>query len=105
MRDFIYIEDVVAVNLWFLENNHVSGIFNCGTGKAQPFNDIAKTLIGYFKEGQIEYIKFPEHLEGHYQCFTQADLTQLRSVGCDIDFNNVQQGVTKYLEWLEKHHH
>lgn len=105
VRDFIYVEDVVAVNLWFLENGLVSGIFNCGTGRAQPFNDIAKTLIGYFNEGQIEYIDFPDHLRGHYQCFTQADLTQLRSVGCDIAFKDVQQGVTEYLKWLEKYHH
>jgi len=44
-RDFVYVDDVVDVNLWFLEHREVSGIFNCGTGRAQTFNQLAAATI------------------------------------------------------------
>jgi len=99
-RDFIYIDDVVGVNLWFLDNPQVSGIFNCGTGRSQTFNDVANALIKYHQRGQIKYIPFPEQLKGCYQSFTEANLTKLRTAGCQHSFKSVEQGVQLYMEWL-----
>ena len=99
-RDFVYVEDVCKVNLWFWEHNGPSGIYNCGTGRAEPFLNIAKAVIKYHGRGEVEFIDFPEHLVGHYQCFTEADLTKLRAAGCDIEFKTVAQGVAEYMKWL-----
>ncbi|MFM2588571.1 ADP-glyceromanno-heptose 6-epimerase [Vibrio sp. TBV020] len=95
-RDFIYVGDVVAVNLWFMENGK-SGIFNLGTGNAESFEEVAKAVIKFHGKGEIETIPFPEHLKGAYQEFTQADLTKLRSAGCEHQFKTVAEGVSKYM--------
>ncbi|MFD0666742.1 ADP-glyceromanno-heptose 6-epimerase [Ramlibacter sp. MAHUQ-53] len=111
-RDFIYVDDVVAVNLWFLDNPGKSGIFNLGSGRAQPFNDVATSVASSLggkpvstaeaaAAGLIEYIPFPDALRGKYQCFTQADLTSLRAAGCDHAFVDVQTGVSRYMTWLK----
>jgi ADP-L-glycero-D-manno-heptose 6-epimerase len=115
VRDFVFVDDVVALNLWFLKNPERSGIFNVGTGRAQPFNDVAHatinasralkgeaplTLEQQVSHGLIEYIPFPQALVGKYQCHTQADLTSLRASGCDIEFADVATGVRRYAEWL-----
>ena len=100
LRDFVYVDDVCAVNLWFLENPGVSGVFNAGTGKAQTFNDVANAVIAWHGHGSIRYIPFPAHLEGAYQSFTQADLNQLREAGCDVEFRTVEDGVKDYLDQL-----
>ena len=114
-RDFVFVDDVVAVNLWFLQHPERSGIFNVGTGRAQPFNDVAHatinaaralrgeaplTLEQQVSQGLIEYIGFPQELVGKYQCHTEADLTSLRASGCDTEFADVAQGVRRYAEWL-----
>jgi ADP-L-glycero-D-manno-heptose 6-epimerase len=115
-RDFVFVDDVVAVNLWFLQNPQASGVFNLGTGRAQPFNDVAVATVNAFraqageplplselvKQGLIEYIPFPQALVGKYQCFTQADLTRLRAVGCTHSFADVASGVQRYADWLSK---
>ena len=111
MRDFVFIDDVVAVNLWYFDHPEISGIFNLGTGRAQPFNDVALSVVNTLrgekldlasavKAGLIEYIPFPDALRGKYQCYTQADLTQLRASGCDHVFADVQTGVSKYMATL-----
>ena len=100
-RDFIYVEDVVKVNLWFLENQKVSGIFNVGTGKSQTFNEVAHSVINWNKRGKINYVPFPEKLKGAYQSYTQADISKLRKAGYKDEFLNVQEGVKKYLDRLE----
>jgi ADP-L-glycero-D-manno-heptose 6-epimerase len=87
VRDFVYVDDVCNVNLWFLDNPDVSGIYNTGSGRAHG-------------KGKIRYIPFPEHLKGAYQSFTQADLTQLRACGCDVEFRPVEKGVPAYLDQL-----
>ena len=114
-RDFVYVDDVVAVNLWFLEYPDRSGIFNLGSGRAQPFNDIALavvnaarehsgdaplTLVEMVRQGVVEYIDFPAALVGKYQCFTQADLSALRAAGCAHAFADVATGVRHYAQWL-----
>jgi ADP-L-glycero-D-manno-heptose 6-epimerase len=115
MRDFVFVDDVVAVNLWFFDHPAESGIYNLGTGQAQPFNDIASTVVNSLRSqqgqaeltlaqavsaGLIEYIAFPDALCGKYQSYTQADLAALRSTGCEHVFSNVQTGVSKYVQWL-----
>jgi ADP-L-glycero-D-manno-heptose 6-epimerase len=115
-RDFVSVEDVVKVNLFFLDHPEISGIFNLGSGRAQPFNDVAHAVANAMrkldkaapaslqelvKEKAIEYIPFPDALKGKYQCFTQADLTKLRAAGYTESFLNVEQGVGRYIEWLE----
>lgn len=114
-RDFVFVDDVVAVNLWFLQHPECSGIFNLGTGRAQPFNDVAlatvntaRSLAGQpalaleelVRQGVVEYIAFPPALVGKYQSFTQADLTVLRATGCDHAFADVAAGVGAYGAWL-----
>lgn len=101
-RDFIYVGDVVDVNLWFLDNPSVSGIYNTGTGRSQTFNDVANAVIAYHQRGAIEYIPFPDHLKGCYQSFTEANLDALRSAGYPNVFKTVEQGVRLYLEWLNR---
>ena len=99
-RDFIYVDDAVDVNLWFLDHPDQSGIFNVGTGRSQPFNDIARAVVAWHGRGEIEYIPFPDHLRGRYQSFTEADISALRSAGYDRPFKTVEQGVALYMEWL-----
>lgn len=100
-RDFVYVGDVAAVNLWFLENG-VSGIFNCGTGRAEPFRAVADAVIKHHGKGEVQSIPFPEHLNGAYQEFTQADLTKLRAAGCDVEFKSVADGVAEYMTIVNK---
>jgi ADP-L-glycero-D-manno-heptose 6-epimerase len=114
-RDFVYIDDVVAVNLWFLEHPDRSGVFNLGTGRAQTFNDIARATVNACRalggEGAlaleqlvakklIQYVDFPAALVGKYQCHTQADLGALRASGCELQFVDVAAGVKRYVDWL-----
>jgi len=99
-RDFVFVEDVCNVNLWFLEHPDVSGVFNCGCGRAQTFNDVANAVIDWHGRGKISYIPFPENLKGAYQSFTEAELTHLRAAGCDVEFADVATGVASYLDSL-----
>jgi ADP-L-glycero-D-manno-heptose 6-epimerase len=111
-RDFVSVEDVAAVNLFFLDNPKKSGIFNVGTGRAQPFNDVASTVVNSLRKSKgesvlplaelqrsklIEYVPFPDALKGKYQSFTQADLTALRKAGYKKPFLTVEQGVERYI--------
>ncbi|WP_148715812.1 ADP-glyceromanno-heptose 6-epimerase [Chitinolyticbacter meiyuanensis] len=114
-RDFVSVEDVVKVNLWFLDNPEVCGIYNVGTGRAQPFNDVATTVVNSCRaadglaplsreemiaQGLLEYIDFPDALKGKYQSFTEADLTLLREAGYDEAFLTVEEGVQRYVQQL-----
>ena len=101
-RDFIYVGDAVAVNLWFLDHPEKSGIYNLGTGRSQSFNDVANAVLAYYGRGEIEYIPFPEHLKGRYQSFTEADISRLRGAGYDQPFRTVEEGVRDYLDWLNR---
>lgn len=115
MRDFVFVDDVVAVNLWFFDHPGQNGVFNLGSGRAQPFNDVAVGVVNTLRglegksalplaeiaaQGLIEYIPFPDALRGKYQCYTQADLGKLRATGCDHAFADVQTGVAQYVQWL-----
>lgn len=97
-RDFISVDDVVSVNLWFLSNSSISGIFNCGSGFAESFNSVAQKVINYYGTGEIEYIDFPTSLMGSYQNYTKADLAKLRSAGYDRGFYSISEGIANYLD-------
>jgi ADP-L-glycero-D-manno-heptose 6-epimerase len=114
-RDFVSVEDAVRVNLYFLDHPQRSGIFNVGTGAAQTFNDVAVatvnacraaagaaplTLGAMHEAGVIEYIPFPEGLKERYQSYTEADLANLRKAGYDATFLRVEEGVTRYVDWM-----
>ena len=110
-RDFVFVDDVVAVNLWFFDRPEKSGIYNLGTGRAQPFNDVAAAVVSSLSgkaltaqsaaaEGLLEYIPFPDALRGKYQTHTQADLGALRGAGCEHAFADVQAGVSRYMAAL-----
>ena len=100
-RDFIYVGDVAAVNLWFWQNGK-SGIFNCGTGRSESFQAVADAVLAFHKTGAVETIPFPEKLKGRYQSFTQADMTALRGAGYDKPFKTVAEGVAEYMAWLNR---
>jgi ADP-L-glycero-D-manno-heptose 6-epimerase len=99
-RDFIFIDDIINVNLWFAANKLASGIFNVGTGKSRSFNDVAKAVLNNTQPGKIEYIPFPNHLKGYYQSFTEADITSLQQIGYQQPFTTLEQGVEKYMNYL-----
>lgn len=116
-RDFISVEDAVKVNLFFLDHPEKSGLFNCGTGAAQSFNDVAcaavnacravrgeepLTLADLQRQGIIRYIPFPEDLKGKYQSYTQADITALRAAGYEEPFLTVEEGVGRYFARLAR---
>lgn len=118
MRDFVYVEDVAKVNLFFLDHPEQSGIFNLGSGRAQSFNDVAvaavngcrrhnglepQALAELQQSGQVEYIAFPEALKGKYQAYTQADLGALRAAGYTAPMATVEEGVSRYIDWLQAH--
>jgi ADP-L-glycero-D-manno-heptose 6-epimerase len=117
LRDFVSIEDVVKVNMYFLDNPQISGIFNLGTGLAQSFNDVAVATINSLlnaegkpalsigelqQKGLISYIPFPDQLRGKYQSFTQADISELRKCGYKEPFLSVEQGVARYVDHMLK---
>lgn len=99
-RDFIFVDDICDVNIWFWKNKHKSGIFNVGTGKSRSFNDVATNVIKWHQHGHIEYIPFPEHLQGRYQSFTEANIQHLREVGYDKEFTSLEDGIKTYLDMV-----
>jgi ADP-L-glycero-D-manno-heptose 6-epimerase len=114
-RDFVAVQDVVNVNLYFLDHPQHSGIFNLGTGRAQNFNQVAVATINAVRESQgetnleleqmraqglIEYTAFPAGLKEKYQSYTQADIERLRRVAYAAPLSSVEQGVGRYVKWL-----
>ena len=97
-RDFIFVDDVIKINLWMMNNSNISGIYNVGTGKSHSFNDIANAVIKRRKTGRIKYIPFPKELEESYQSYTEANLENLRSVGYEKEFIALDEGVSTYLD-------
>jgi ADP-L-glycero-D-manno-heptose 6-epimerase len=100
-RDFVYVDDVVDVLLWFWDHPQASGIFDVGTGHARSFNDLARALIRHRGRGEIEYVPFPDELRGRYQSHTEASLDGLRAVGCQVHFRSLEEGVARYMAWID----
>ncbi len=100
-RDFIYIDDVVSINMFFM-NESFHDVYNVGTGKAESFNEIAKNIFKYYKDEDLNfnYIEMPEYLVPKYQNFTQANILKLREAGYSYDFFNLEEGIKNYLNDL-----
>ena len=98
-RDFVHVDDVVDVNLWFYERR-TSGVFNVGTGASATFNDVANAIIAWHGKGAVRYIPFPDELKSRYQSFTEADITALRAAGYARPFRDVHAGIKDYLDAL-----
>ncbi len=116
-RDFVHVDDVIRVNLHFWEHP-VSGLYNVGTGRAQPFNDVALAVVNTLRaaqgqaplalahaveQGLIEYVAFPDALRDRYQAYTQADLKRLRAAGFGAPMQPVEHGTAAYVRWLLQH--
>ena len=101
-RDFVYVKDVVKVNLWFWENHGPSGIYNCGTGHAHTYNEVGQAVIDALGEGHIEYREFPEILRGKYQNFTEADKMNLMDAGYNEGFHEMKEAVKEYCDFLDQ---
>ncbi len=112
VRDFVSVEDVVKVNLHFLDHPNLSGVFNVGTGRGETFNAVAAATINAVRRargesglsleqlraaGAVEYIPFPPQLVGKYQSYTQADVGALRKAGYAAPFLTVEEGVGRYV--------
>jgi ADP-L-glycero-D-manno-heptose 6-epimerase len=119
-RDFVAVEDVVNVNLHFLDDGARSGIFNLGTGRAQSFNDVAVAAVNAWRvhrgetpgtldalraQGAIGYVPFPDALRGKYQSYTEADVSALRRAGYTAPFASVEEGVSRYVAALARQDH
>ena len=101
-RDFVYVGDVAGVNLFFAGGPATRGIFNVGTGNSRSFNDAVNAATALLGGGRVEYIPFPAELQGKYQSFTEADLSQLRAAGCAEPFTSLEDGIERSLPcWKE----
>ena len=97
-RDFVFVNDIVRVNLALAESPVRNGIFNVGTGQARSFNDVARVIIAQLGTGAIEYVEFPENLAGKYQSFTQADIANLRNARYDESFTTLETGIAQSVD-------
>ncbi len=100
-RDFVWVGDTVDVNLWFLDHPGASGIFNCGSGRAESFKELALDVQRLYPGSHIREVPFPRELEGKYQAFTRADLGLLRAAGYDAEFSSLVDGVAAYVQLLK----
>jgi ADP-L-glycero-D-manno-heptose 6-epimerase len=97
-RDFIYVDDAVAVVRWLMETPQVSGIFNAGTGKARSFRDLISALFHALgRAPNIEYIEMPGNIRNQYQYFTQASVENLLRAGYNAGFASLEDGVRRYV--------
>jgi ADP-L-glycero-D-manno-heptose 6-epimerase len=97
-RDFIYVDDAVAVMCWLMQTPSVSGIFNVGTGNAGSFRDLITALfVALGRKPQIEYVDMPQAIRDQYQYFTQARIENLRRAGYNAGFTPLEQAVHSYV--------
>jgi len=104
VRDFVYVKDICHLIYWLLQNKHVSGLFNVGTGYAQSFRELAEAIFHALdKEPCIEYIDMPDDLKGKYQYYTKAEMSKLRQAGYPTPFRDLKAGAMDYVQgYLEK---
>lgn len=98
LRDFVYVKDICKVIMWLLKNQHVNGLFNVGTGRAQSFMELAEaTFNALGLKPNIEFIDMPEKLRNRYQYYTKAEMSKLRSVGYKNEFVDLNKGAQDYV--------
>jgi ADP-L-glycero-D-manno-heptose 6-epimerase len=111
-RDFVYVRDLARVNMFFAQTGPFApasgepvrtyhGVVNAGSGRARTFNEVAKALMAVHGPAEIEYTPFPADLNARYQHFTEADLTGLRQIGCDLEFTQLEDGIRETFEQVE----
>jgi ADP-L-glycero-D-manno-heptose 6-epimerase len=105
-RDFVYVRDLARLNMFFAQigpyapsaggaRRTYQGVANAGSGTSRTFNDVARALIAVHGPAAIEFIPFPADLEGRYQHFTEADLSGLRALGCDLPMTRLEDGIAE----------
>jgi ADP-L-glycero-D-manno-heptose 6-epimerase len=98
LRDFVYVDDVVAIMLWLLDNPKINGLFNAGSGTARSFADMARAVFAALgREPSIEFVDMPEPLRDRYQYFTQARMDRLRAAGYERSPTRLEDGVGEYV--------
>jgi len=98
LRDFIWVKDCVDVVMWLLDNPQVSGLYNCGTGKARSFLDVVNSVYAALgREPEINFVPTPEQIRDKYQYFTQADMGRLKAAGYDAPFTSLEDGIGAYV--------
>ncbi|MDR2457180.1 MAG: ADP-glyceromanno-heptose 6-epimerase [Clostridiales Family XIII bacterium] len=101
-RDFVYIKDVVDVMYFLFQNSSKTGIFNLGTGKSSTWNDVAKAMFAAVgRKGNIEYIEMPDYLKPNYQYFTEAKIDNLKKIGYDKPFMELEDCIKDYCSYLK----
>ncbi len=101
-RDFVYVGDAVAMTLFFYEHPEVSGLFNCGTGRARTWLDLARALFAALsRDPAIRFIDMPDSIRGQYQYHTQAEMAKARRAGCTAPFLSLEDGVRRYVKALQ----
>ena len=99
LRDFVWVDDVVAVMLWLLDHPEASGIFNVGSGRARSFADLARAVFAALgRPERLGFVDMPETLRAKYQYYTQADLGRLRAAGCPLQPTPLEEGVRRYVQ-------
>jgi ADP-L-glycero-D-manno-heptose 6-epimerase len=101
-RDFVFVQDAVEMNLFFLDHPEIGGIFNCGTGSAESFRTLAELVASHYPRARVREIPFPADLSGKYQGFTCADLGRLRRAGYEREFTPLADGVAAYVARLKE---
>ena len=96
-RDFVYVNDLIDLNLFFWREQNVQAIVNAGSGVCSTWNELAETVIDTLGRGRIEYVPFPDGMKGKYQLGTRADLTRLRTLGYEREFTSLREGIRDYL--------
>jgi ADP-L-glycero-D-manno-heptose 6-epimerase len=97
-RDFIYVDDVVAVIRWLIDTPRVSGLFNVGTGNARSFREMIEAMFAALNRApNIDYIDMPEQIRGSYQYFTQSEMGRLRKAGYNAGFMPLETAVKDYV--------
>jgi len=98
LRDFVWVGDCVDVIMWLIDNPHVSGLYNLGTGQARSFLDLASAVYRSLdKDPKIRFVDTPMAIRDRYQYFTQADMHALRSVGYTKPFTTLEDGIKQYV--------
>lgn len=103
LRDFVHVSDAVAATLHFFDRRDVSGLYNCGAGRARTWNDLGKAVFAATGlPPRIEYIDMPDALRGKYQYRTEADTTRLRAAGYSEEFTSIEDGIADYIGRLDR---
>jgi ADP-L-glycero-D-manno-heptose 6-epimerase len=98
MRDFVYVNDVADVCLFFMHSRKNSGIYNLGSGKARTFVDLTKAVFKALnKPENIEFIDTPVDIRDKYQYFTEANMEKLKSIGYIKEFTSLEEGARDYV--------